>query len=140
MPDDVAITPGVGATIATDDVGGRHFQRVKPAFGADGSASDVSSANPLPITDATNGALVSAATTVGTSATPLPATPASGRRRIVIQNLSDDVVYVGSASVTTATGLEIASRGSLTLPLGSAIIYGRVATGTADVRTLEFPS
>jgi hypothetical protein len=29
MADNVSITPGTGATIATDDIGGSHFQRVK---------------------------------------------------------------------------------------------------------------
>mgnify|MGYP003345836969 CR=1 FL=1 len=49
MADNVAITPGSGATVATDDVGGVQYQRVKPSFGADGFAVDVSSANPLPV-------------------------------------------------------------------------------------------
>jgi hypothetical protein len=49
LVDNVAITAGAGTSVATDDVGGVHYQRVKPAFGADGSASDVSAANPLPV-------------------------------------------------------------------------------------------
>lgn len=50
MADDVAITPGSGATVAADDVGGVLYQRVKVNFGDDGSRVDVSHANPLPIT------------------------------------------------------------------------------------------
>lgn len=38
-----------GDTIATDDIGGIKHQRVKVEFGADGSASDVSVSNPLPV-------------------------------------------------------------------------------------------
>jgi hypothetical protein len=49
MADNVAITPGSGTAIATDDIGGVQYQRVKVTFGADGSASDVSSGNPLPV-------------------------------------------------------------------------------------------
>ena len=49
MADNVAVTAGSGTTIAADDVSGVLYQRVKPAFGADGSATDVSSANPLPV-------------------------------------------------------------------------------------------
>lgn len=49
MSDNVAVTPGSGATIATDDIGGIQYQRVKVTFGADGSATDVSEGNPLPI-------------------------------------------------------------------------------------------
>lgn len=51
MPDDVSITAGSGTTVATDEIGGRHFQRVKPAFGADGTAGDVTVDNPLPVRD-----------------------------------------------------------------------------------------
>lgn len=50
MADNIAVTPGSGASVAADDVGGVLYQRVKPAFGADGSATDVSPTNPLPVT------------------------------------------------------------------------------------------
>lgn len=49
MADNVGITPGTGATVAADDVGGILYQRVKLALGADGAASDVSSTNPVPV-------------------------------------------------------------------------------------------
>jgi hypothetical protein len=50
MTDNVSVTPGNGATIATDNIGGYHFQRVKVTFGDDGSGTDVSAVNPLPVT------------------------------------------------------------------------------------------
>ena len=50
MADNVGYTPGTGATVAADDIGGVLHQRVKIGIGADGSATDVSSANPMPIT------------------------------------------------------------------------------------------
>lgn len=50
MADNVDITPGAGATIATDDVGGRHVQLLKPMFGADGTATMVASDSGLPMT------------------------------------------------------------------------------------------
>jgi hypothetical protein len=37
MADDIDITPGTGATVATDDVGGKHYQKIKVAIGADGA-------------------------------------------------------------------------------------------------------
>lgn len=49
MPDNVGYTPGSGATVAADDIGGVLHQRVKVEFGADGEATDVSSANPMPV-------------------------------------------------------------------------------------------
>jgi len=49
MADNLSYTAGVGSNVATDDIGGVHYQRVKPAVGADGTAVDVSDANPMPI-------------------------------------------------------------------------------------------
>lgn len=48
MADNVGYTPGTGATIAADDVGGVLYQRVKIGIGADNSAADISG-------DTTNG-------------------------------------------------------------------------------------
>lgn len=41
MADNILVTPGVGATIAADDVGGVLHQRVKIMIGADGVANDL---------------------------------------------------------------------------------------------------
>lgn len=49
MADNIAVTPGSGATIAADDVGGVLYQHTKPAFGASGSATMVSATDPLPV-------------------------------------------------------------------------------------------
>ena len=63
MADNVGFTPGTGALIAADEIAGVLHQRVKMQFGADGEATDVSSADPLPVvvpgvsTDATLSAL-----------------------------------------------------------------------------------
>ena len=51
MADNVGYTPGSGATVAADDIGGVLHQRVKVGVGADGSATDVSSTNPMPVAD-----------------------------------------------------------------------------------------
>lgn len=40
MTDSIQITAGSGTTIATDDIGGTHYQRVKLSLGADGTAND----------------------------------------------------------------------------------------------------
>jgi len=50
MADNVAITPGSGATAAADDIGGVLFQRIKVVHGADGvNDGDVAASNPLPV-------------------------------------------------------------------------------------------
>lgn len=45
---DNLVQTGAG-TIATDDIAGVHYQRVKATFGVDGTATDVSATNPLPV-------------------------------------------------------------------------------------------
>ena len=42
MADNVIITPGVGASIATDDCGGVQVQKVKIAYGGDGKLHELS--------------------------------------------------------------------------------------------------
>lgn len=50
MADNVGYTPGAGATVAADDIGGVLFQRVKLTIGADGANNgDVSGSNPVPV-------------------------------------------------------------------------------------------
>ena len=49
MADNVGYTPGSGATVAADDIGGVLYQRVKPVTGDDGTATDVSATNPMPV-------------------------------------------------------------------------------------------
>lgn len=39
MADNITVSQGSGTTIATDDIGGTHYQITKVAFGADGSAT-----------------------------------------------------------------------------------------------------
>ena len=51
MVDNVAISSGTGTTIATDDVGGVHYQITKIAYGALDTATLASMANPLPVMD-----------------------------------------------------------------------------------------
>lgn len=73
MADDVEIKDGNDAlvAIAGDEIASKKYQRIKLIHGADGvNAGDVSSANPLPVTDtghATNAALLSSIATLLTA-------------------------------------------------------------------------
>ncbi len=49
MADNIGYTPGTGASVAADLIGGDLYQRVKISVGADGAATDVSSAAPMPV-------------------------------------------------------------------------------------------
>lgn len=57
MTDNLAVTPGSGASVAADDVGGQLYQRVKPAIGVDGVAVDVSELNPMYVSQVPQGAV-----------------------------------------------------------------------------------
>jgi hypothetical protein len=47
---DNVVLPGTGSSVATDEIGGNQFQRMKLTLGADGvNDGDVSSGNPLPV-------------------------------------------------------------------------------------------
>jgi hypothetical protein len=55
MVDNINVDPGTGVgavPVATDDVGGIQYQVIKIATGADGAATVISNANPIPISDA----------------------------------------------------------------------------------------
>ncbi len=58
MADNVGYTPGSGAVVAADDIGGVLHQRIKVGIGADGTAVDVSEANPMPVADTNSGNLL----------------------------------------------------------------------------------
>jgi hypothetical protein len=59
MADNTELNPGAGGDIiASDEINGVKYQRVKPAFGTDGFAVDVSAENPLPTLDSNSSSLL----------------------------------------------------------------------------------
>lgn len=87
MSDNVTLNPGTGgAVVATDDIAGVQFQRVKLTWGVDGVANDASVANPFPVTDAAIQALITVlASSVGNHNAPFvdgsPGQVMLGKRR-----------------------------------------------------------
>lgn len=55
-----------GATFASDDIGGVQYPRVKPSWGADGSATDTSVAAPMPVQASAESSQMTAGGTVVT--------------------------------------------------------------------------
>lgn len=109
MADNVAVTPGSGASVAADEISGVYHQRVKVEFGADGTATDVSAAAPLPVAPianqvgvaggaGANSALTQRVTiaTDDTVATDLTAIKTSSQ-------LIDDAIVADDAAFTPAT-------------------------------------
>jgi hypothetical protein len=107
MADDVPITAGSGTNIATDEIGGRHYQRVKLAIGDDGTANDASLANPVPVQaigelieaiEAQRMALQALVRTIGQS---MPDT--AGRLRVLVDSISASLTLATITTVGTVT-------------------------------------
>jgi hypothetical protein len=49
MADNINVTQGTGTNVATDNISGTHHQLIKLEYGDDGSATQVSETNPLPV-------------------------------------------------------------------------------------------
>jgi hypothetical protein len=101
MADNVSITAGSGVTIATDDIGGGvQVQRVKLTTGADGTATDVSTAAPAPVVGMmTSGGNVSAQTAAGGTTYTAFASQACKQATIVNDTGTTILVQQGGAGV-----------------------------------------
>lgn len=89
MADNVTITPGAGATVAADEIGGILWQRVKVTFGSDGSATDVDAANGLPVnienaSIPVTGTFWQATQPISAAALPLPAGAATSAKQDIL--------------------------------------------------------
>lgn len=107
MADNVGYTPGSGATVAADEIGGVLYQRLKPAFGEDGTATDVSATNPMPVAaygeliealEATRMELHSLVRSMGQA---MPDT--AGRLRVVIDAITGALTLANITTVATVT-------------------------------------
>lgn len=110
-------------TIATDDVttlngsasSGVKVQRIKVLFGDDGTARDVSTSFPLPISvggDSTAGTIIN---TVAASVTTASASvlAVGTYRAIVFDNLGTDYIYIGATGVTVSSYFKRLSPGEV---------------------------
>jgi hypothetical protein len=111
MPDDVAILPSFepeAVEVATDEVGSRHYQWMKPAFGPDGTATPVEDTNAgrLPVGGASLGNPDAAAAATDTETTSL-----LGLFKRLLQRTTTSITSLGlpadaaAATDTEATGL-----------------------------------
>lgn len=113
MPDNIDITPGSGATVAADEIGGVKYQRVKPCVGDDGVAVDVSQNNPLPvqITDV----MIALLAAIERLNTPIWIDPATGRLRISMDAIAGGVNLSGVTAVAGITNIGGMAANSLIL-------------------------
>jgi hypothetical protein len=141
MSDSFGYTPGAGGELgAADRIGGLLFQRVKMTFGADGTALDVSGADPLPVTSADLAALNTKTPALGQAvmAASQPVVIASNQSAVPIVEAA--VLLTGAAAQTAVVNniLESASG-----PNGTDVSNQRaasvqvVSTGTAGTFIFE---
>jgi hypothetical protein len=100
--DNVAITAGSGTAIATDTIGGAEYQRMKPAWGVDGTAVDTSDTNPLP-TVSGRGATATLANITGSATVLTLQASNAGRRAWCVHNDSEARLLVKLGSGASAT-------------------------------------
>jgi hypothetical protein len=114
MADNVGYTPGSGATVAADDIGGVLHQRVKLSIGEDGSATDASLTNPVPMQaigelieaiEAQRMALQALVRTIGQS---MPDT--AGRLRVLVDSISASLTLATITTVGTVTTVSTLSN------------------------------
>lgn len=140
MADNTVINAGTGGdTIATDDIGGIKYQRVKVTFGADGAATDVATAAPLPTTSTCGTATLTNVAGSATSVSLLAANTA--RRQVIIWNDSTALLYVkfGATASTTSFTFQVVGGGYLELPMPvyTGAIDGIWVTATGSARITE---
>lgn len=139
MADNTTLNTGTGGdVIATDDIAGVKHQRVKIEYGADGTAIDVSEANPMPVF------------MVDTAATPIQfwatgaASGATGVETLITLTRSPSAggatASGSSYTVTTAkrlriTSITFASRGNATATAQVTTFTVRVNTAGAITTT-----
>lgn len=120
MADNVAITAGTGTSIATDDVGGIQFQKVKIDVGSDGVSAPLSSSNPIPVSDAGGSLTVDGTVAISGSVTVAShavtnagtfATQVDGAALTSLQ-LIDDLALAQASSTSGAKG--VLAQGAVT--------------------------
>lgn len=114
MSDNIGYTPGSGATVAADNIGGVLHQRVKISVGADGAADDASAENPLPVTavaelmeaiEALRFAVASLTKTIGFALPNALGQPIFEARQATAANLQITATQSGTWNIGTVTAL-----------------------------------
>ena len=136
MADNVAITAGSGTTIASDDIGGVQYQRVKLVVGADGVAADLAPgqaamAASVPVAIASNQSAVPV-TNAGTFATQVDGAALTALQ-LIDNCISGSEAQVDIVAALPAGDNNIGNVDIVTLP---ALAAGTNNIGDVDVLTL----
>jgi hypothetical protein len=158
MADNILVTPGAGASVATDDIAGHHYQRIKHYYGSEGVAvspstgtgvADAGTARTVHASDdpvvarlaaPTTGAQTSVASS--TSSVTILAASASRKGAGILNDDANDLRLLlgpGSASATNYTVL-LPSGGYYEVPYGYTGVISGIwsADGTGSARVTAF--
>lgn len=130
-----------GDVIATDDIGGVKFQRIKVGFGVDGSYGDAARTNPLPVDQAPAGAVSTSSVAASVTSVSLKAAN-SNRKGLIVRNDSSATLYLAhDASATTSSPIEIPPGETLfDIPASTTLAVHGIwssATGSARIEELS---
>ena len=145
------VTSNAANTVATDDIGGVHWQRIKVGWGADGTATDVSAAAPLPVKRSIDGSRT--LLSINYNSTTPPTTDALLTslvlQRGATQTTAQTSITVTSGKILRLTSVLVGTRATVaTLPygvltlrvnfsgaavIGSPAVYQVPVSGTAAV-------
>lgn len=101
MADNLTV-PNVGV-VGTDDVGGVHYQRTKPVHGPDGTATDTSGPNPLPVSEPEQTFTNTADISVDGDTELFAAVGSAVTRRIVVPPSADTGIRIAFGATPTGT-------------------------------------
>src|SRR4051812_39809137 len=129
---DNSTLPATGDVIASDDVGGVKYQRVKPSFGVDGAAVDVSATDPLP-------AYLTGQTVTGTltGTGSVTISDLKGAATVTVEGVATAMTtHTFLMEVLTATGLWEVARYAFTAGTsGSITVPATTSSGSALLST-----
>lgn len=145
-----------GSKVAADIIVGEIYQRVKTTFGVDGTATDVSAGNPLPVTGTTTvtGTVATSELPAGTGASNNVASSATNvtilaanvaRLGGTVANDSTAILYLKLGASSSATSYTVQMAGSTSLGISyyelpykySGIVTGTWASATGNARVTE---
>jgi hypothetical protein len=136
MADNVNLNIGIGGDVlAADDIGGVKYQRVKPVHGPDGTATDTSSANPLPVYQQPFKPNYTTGQTVTPAAAAASVAINSADKQVCLTNTGLNDCYVrihtDAMSATTADFLVLAgAQVIITKAVGDDVLSHISASGT----------
>lgn len=146
MADNVAVTPGSGATLAADDIGGVLYGRTKIVIGDDGvNGGDVSASNPMPVTGAltdtqlratavpVSGTFWQATQPVSAASLPLPTGAAT---EATLSTMNGKLPSPGQALMAASQPVVIASNQTAIPTVETATVYTGAAAQTAVVNNI----